>query len=68
MGMRKKDCDPRFAEAVEVFLAVNRASASLLQRRMAVGYTRAAKICDEIETAGIIGPVRGMAGVRCWLN
>ena len=56
------DLDEKFDEAVEVFLATKRASTSLLQRRMGLGYTRAAKICDQMEARGIIGPDRGIKG------
>lgn len=54
--------DARFDEAVEVFLALGRASTSLLQRRLGLGYTRAAKICDQMEALGIVGPDRGAKG------
>ncbi|MCZ7647030.1 MAG: DNA translocase FtsK [Planctomycetota bacterium] len=54
--------DDRFDEAVECFLALGRASTSLLQRRMSLGYTRAAKVCDQMEALGIVGPDRGAKG------
>lgn len=54
--------DDKFDEAVECFLAVGRASTSMLQRRMGLGYTRAAKICDQMEHLGIVGPDRGAKG------
>ncbi|MFH0938998.1 MAG: DNA translocase FtsK [Planctomycetota bacterium] len=56
------DLDEKFNEAVEVFLACGRASTSLLQRRMSLGYTRAAKLCDQMEARGIVGPDRGAKG------
>ena len=56
------DMDEKFDEAVEVFLAAGRASTSLLQRRMSLGYTRAAKVCDQMEARGIVGPDRGAKG------
>ncbi len=56
------EMDEKFDEAVEVFLATGRASTSLLQRRMGLGYTRAAKICDQMESRGIVGPDRGAKG------
>ena len=37
----------------------DRASASLLQRRLRIGYARAARLLDELEAAGIIGPGEG---------
>jgi len=56
------ELDEKFDEGVEVFLAVGRASTSLLQRRMGLGYTRAAKLCDQMEARGIVGPDRGAKG------
>lgn len=58
----KMAIDDKFDEAVECFLAVGRASTSMLQRRMGLGYTRAAKICDQMEHLGIVGPDRGAKG------
>ena len=57
--------DDRFDEAVECFLALGRASTSLLQRRLGLGYTRAAKICDQMEARGIVGPDRGAKVCFC---
>ncbi len=51
--------DPMFKTAVEVILEMGQASTSLLQRRCKLGYARAARIMDEIESAGIIGPSDG---------
>jgi S-DNA-T family DNA segregation ATPase FtsK/SpoIIIE len=53
------DDDELFAEAKEIVINMGRASASLLQRRLSVGYARAARIIDELEDAGIIGPGSG---------
>ncbi|MDO8618461.1 MAG: DNA translocase FtsK [Candidatus Daviesbacteria bacterium] len=53
------DQDDLFEEAVRTICQYDRASASLLQRRLKVGYARAARIIDELETAGIIGPGDG---------
>src|SRR3990167_53664 len=47
--------DDLFEEAVKTVCQYDRASASLLQRRLKVGYARAARIIDELEVAGIIG-------------
>lgn len=49
------DQDDLFEEAVRTVCQYDRASASLLQRRLKVGYARAARIIDELEEAGIIG-------------
>lgn len=53
------DRDDLFEEAVRTVCQYDRASASLLQRRLKVGYARAARIIDELETAGIIGVGEG---------
>ncbi|TSC87595.1 MAG: DNA segregation ATPase FtsK/SpoIIIE, S-DNA-T family [Microgenomates group bacterium Gr01-1014_7] len=49
------DRDELFEEAVRTVCQYDRASASLLQRRLRVGYARAARILDELEEAGIVG-------------
>lgn len=51
--------DQRFEEAVRLICQHDKASASLLQRRLSVGYARAARILDQLEDAGIIGPAEG---------
>lgn len=51
--------DDLFAEAVRTICQYDRASASLLQRRLRVGYARAARLLDELEMAGIVGPGEG---------
>lgn len=58
-GGTSDDQDPLFLEAKEAILEAGKASASFLQRRLKVGYARAARILDELETAGIIGPGEG---------
>ena len=54
-----EDLDERFEEAVDLVLETGKASASLLQRRMEMGYARAARVLDQMESRGIIGPSRG---------
>lgn len=51
--------DQLFEEAVRVVCQYDRASASLLQRRLSVGYARAARIIDQLETEGVIGAGEG---------
>lgn len=51
--------DDLFEEAVRTVCQYDRASASLLQRRLRVGYARAARIIDELEEAGVIGTGEG---------
>src|SRR5215211_6371114 len=53
------DLDEHFKDAVEVVVNYDRASASLLQRRLQVGYARAARIIDQLEAAGIVRPAKG---------
>lgn len=51
--------DPLFDDALRLICQHDKASASLLQRRLQVGYARAARILDQLEEAGIIGPGEG---------
>jgi len=51
--------DNLFEEAKDLVLQTKKGSASLLQRRLKIGYARAARILDELEEAGIIGPADG---------
>lgn len=53
------DADELFRKAVEVVSQFDRASASLLQRRLSIGYARAARIIDQLEAAGVVGPSEG---------
>ena len=46
-------------ECIEVIKTEQRASVSLLQRRLRLGYIRAASIMDELEKRGIVGPTKG---------
>ena len=51
--------DPLFEDAIRLICQHDKASASLLQRRLSVGYARAARILDQLEEVGIIGPGEG---------
>lgn len=51
--------DPFIDEAIRVVCQYDRASASLLQRKLSVGYARAARILDTLEEMGIVGPGEG---------
>lgn len=51
--------DELFDQAVQIVLEAKQASVSLLQRRMRIGYTRAARLIDYMEAKGIIGPYEG---------
>jgi S-DNA-T family DNA segregation ATPase FtsK/SpoIIIE len=48
--------DVLYEEAVEMVRRLNKASVSLLQRRLRIGYTRAARLIDRMEEEGIVGP------------
>ena len=50
--------DPMWEEAVELVRAEDRASISMLQRRLRIGYTRAARLIDNMAAEGIIGPAK----------
>ncbi len=51
--------DPLFEQAVEIMLETRRGSVSLLQRRLAVGYSRASRLIDQMAAAGIVGDYKG---------
>ncbi|MGI6484047.1 MAG: DNA translocase FtsK 4TM domain-containing protein [Candidatus Dojkabacteria bacterium] len=51
--------DPDFGKALEVVVLTQKASASFLQRKMRIGYNKAARIIDELYEAGAIGPEEG---------
>lgn len=51
--------DPMLPDAIEVVVEAGLASTSLLQRRLKLGYARAARIMDEMEAAGVVGPFEG---------
>lgn len=56
------DRDVLFEDAARIFIQLQQASVSTLQRRLKVGYARAARIVDELEMAGIVGPPDGSKG------
>lgn len=60
--------DPMYDEAVEVVVSAKKASASLLQRRLKVGYARAARLLDLMEAKGIIGPGDGAKPREVYLD
>ena len=53
------DRDVLFREAAEVIITAQQGSASLLQRKLKLGYNRAGRIIDQMEAAGIVGPFEG---------
>ena len=54
-----EDRDTKFREAAEVIVAAQQGSASLIQRKLKLGYNRAGRIIDQLEAAGIVGPFEG---------
>ncbi len=54
-----KDRDALFRDAAEVIVTAQQGSASLLQRKLKLGYNRAGRIIDQLEAAGIVGPFEG---------
>lgn len=53
------DDDPLFSEVKKIVLETKKASASFLQRRLRIGYSRAARLIDMLEEKGIVGPADG---------
>ena len=53
------DRDKLFREAAEVLVTAQQGSASLLQRKLKLGYNRAGRLIDQLEAAGIVGPFEG---------
>jgi S-DNA-T family DNA segregation ATPase FtsK/SpoIIIE len=56
--------DPLLNDAIDTVRREGRASVSMLQRRMRIGYTRAARLVDSMEDKGIVGPPAQGTGVR----
>ena len=64
MEAADSNADPLLAEAIDLVRREGRASVSMLQRRMRIGYTRAARIVDMMEDKGIVGPPEGTSQLR----
>ncbi len=60
--------DPLFKESVELVIRHKQGSVSLLQRRLGVGYQRAARLIDQLENAGIVGPYDGSKAREVLVN
>lgn len=58
-GTGTDDIDELFDQAVQIILESDKGSASYIQRRLSVGYNRAARILDQLAEAGIVGPSQG---------
>ena len=53
------ESDPLYDEALDIVLNEGKASASYIQRRLKIGYKRAARIIEEMEMRGVVGPANG---------
>lgn len=60
--------DPLFEEAKALVIETQKASASMLQRRLSVGFNRATRLMEELEAAGVIGPAEGTKPRKVLLN
>ncbi len=59
-----EDADDKFEEAVRTVIKYDRASASLLQRSLSIGYARAARVLDQLEQAGVVSASDGSSKPR----
>ncbi len=59
-----KEGDPLFDEAVKIVRQESKASISMLQRKLRIGYTRSARLIDAMEEKGIVGPAQATSQVR----
>ena len=64
MDEEEPDGDPLLKEAIDLIRREGRASVSMLQRRLRIGYTRAARLVDVMEERGIVGPPEANSQVR----
>ncbi|GBE29115.1 DNA translocase SpoIIIE [bacterium BMS3Bbin04] len=62
------DRDPLFPDAVKVVARHQQGSVSLLQRRLKIGYSRAGRLLDQLEMAGIVGPFEGSKAREVYLD
>ena len=58
-GEEAENDDPLFEEALQIIRSSKSASASFLQRRLQIGYNRAARLIETMESRGIVGPADG---------
>jgi len=65
---KKVEGDPLFDDAVEIVRKEGRASVSMLQRRLRIGYTRASRLVDTMEDKKIVGPPEGATQMRSILD
>lgn len=58
-GQETEEADPLYDQAVEFVIQTRKASISSVQRRLKIGYNRAARLVEEMERTGIVGPLEG---------
>ena len=63
--------DPLYDQAVQVVMDTRKASISGVQRRLKIGYNRAARMVESMEAAGLVGPLQSNgsarnSGAECW--
>lgn len=58
-GQNTEEADPLYDQAVEFVIQTRKASISAVQRRLKIGYNRAARLVEEMERTGIVGPLDG---------
>ena len=63
-----EETDELFDEAVQLVVSMQTASVSMLQRRFRIGYSRAARIVDQMEQRGIVGPPEGSKPRQVLIN
>jgi len=56
--------DPLLNDAISIIRKEGKASVSMLQRKLRIGYTRASRLMDTLEERGIVAPPEGMSQVR----
>ena len=57
--MAEAERDDMLEEAIKLVTETGRASTSMLQRRLGIGYPRASRLIDQLEAEGVIGPAEG---------
>lgn len=58
-GVFSEGEDPLYDKALEIVMQAGKASASYIQRRLKIGYNRAARLVEDMEARGIVGPANG---------